>query len=297
MKSVVKKLIGAGLLLCVCGCVSEVDMEVPFEPKVVVNCLLSSSPVQSLTLTYSRDIKTSDYYRSVDNADVALFEGDRLVGKFHKVSYDKWELSFTPSPNKNYRLEVDIQGFPPIRATTTFPVAAFIIRKLSMDNATDAMRYFEKVRANAPFWVYAFSKSNDTVMNPVKIDPSFRLFGEIGTDYPGVDAFNQSVDFNSDMIDRKTKEHFFYLRMLPDSSVRYFGLELPIFPLVVFRSVSHDYDMYLKSGVSKMLTHSAFDDNFRSFDEQPIYTNIENGLGIFGAYVDTMIDYNINHRK
>ena len=53
---------------------------------------------------------------------------------------------------------------------------------------------------------------------------------------------------------------------------------------VVIRTASEEYDRYIKSVIEKKTFYESDDDPVRWFDESSIYSNIENGLGIFAAY-------------
>ena len=60
------------------------------------------------------------------------------------------------------------------------------------------------------------------------------------------------------------------------------------------RSASAEYDRYLKSILEKLKFYEDPDDPARWFDETVIFSNIENGLGIFAAYWQQAFYYNNN---
>jgi hypothetical protein len=60
----------------------------------------------------------------------------------------------------------------------------------------------------------------------------------------------------------------------------------------VMRSASAEYDRYLKSILEKLKFYEDPDDPARWFDETVIFSNIENGLGIFAAYWQQDFYYN-----
>ena len=124
-------------------------------------------------------------------------------------------------------------------------------------------------------------------MLPVVIRPNYRMLENIGTDYPRTDQFNMQAS-EADIV----KYHHQYIRMLPTTVPRTFTL-YPLFSSVVsFIAVSEEYDRYLKSSLLKMQAYESFQDPTQWLEENAIYSNIENGVGIFGAYEETLLNCN-----
>lgn len=113
------------------------------------------------------------------------------------------------------------------------------------------------------------------------------MIEDIGTDYPRTDQFNmQATEAN------KVKLHHHYIRMLPTATPTTFTL-YPLYGSVVsFIAVSKEYDRYLKSSLLKMQAYESFQDPTQWLEENAIYSNIENGVGIFGAYEETLLNCN-----
>lgn len=108
------------LSLLLGGCVESINIDTTKERKVVVNCLLNDSNMQSLSLSHSSSLGENTY-DDIKDARIALFEGESLVGYFEKSNYEQWKMSFTPKPGLNYKLLIDIPGNKSITALTTFP--------------------------------------------------------------------------------------------------------------------------------------------------------------------------------
>lgn len=279
-------LTGVVLSLFLYGCVEPIDLNPSGEKKPVVNCILTSDAVQKLTLTYTSP-HGQNFYEEIADAKIILFETDKVVGEFQKSAYAEWTLNYRPKAGITYRLTVQIPGVKELSATTTFPHILPIRRVKDLD--TEGKRYFEKDSTNV-FWAFAFEKPEDITMRPVVIDPKFQLYSSIGSDYPQIDNFNHQ---QLDEVNGTRKKYFAYLRMLADEKSRRFYLEELYNCVVVFRSVSHEYDQYLKSSITKMLVYEAFDDPTQWLDESEVFSNIENGVGIFGAYSDVMFNCNL----
>lgn len=272
--------------LSVVSCVEPIDFAPLQERKVVVNCVLQNSDVQTLRLTHSSSFADSNY-EEVAHATATLFEEEVEVGKFIKKSYANWELRFRPRSGKKYKLIIEIPNTPLITASTTFPYHSEI-RVLEDKNSDSGIRFFQKTSGTPLFWVFALRNPDQPFRQKPIIESHYKLIQKIGTDYASVDPFNSfgtSVE-----VDATTPLHLAYLRMLPNAEINQFCLERWLFHcVVVFRTPSVEYDNYLKSSISKMLVYQSFDDPTQWLDESSIYTNINNGVGIFGAFIDTII--------
>ena len=61
---------------------------------------------------------------------------------------------------------------------------------------------------------------------------------------------------------------------------------------VLFISPSLEYDRYLREVISNRMQQQAVRDYASLFSRKNTYTNIENGLGIFGARTDQKLPWN-----
>ena len=272
------------LVALLVACVEEIATPNLREPKMVVNCLLTQDSVQKLSLTYTNELGNTAY-EEVPQAIATLFEYDREVGVFSKVAYGEWQLVFKPVRGRKYTLRIQTPNHPDMTATTTFP-ERLPIHRLRREDKEDKRAF--RIRENTEaFWACAFSKEQDTTMLPVVIRPNYRMLENIGTDYPRTDQFNMQAS-EADIV----KYHHHYIRMRPTTVTRTFTL-YPLYSSVVsFIAVSEEYDRYLKSSLLKMQAYESFQDPTQWLEENAIYSNIENGVGIFGAYEETLLNCN-----
>lgn len=283
------------------GCVEIVNPPLPKDKSVTLNCILKMDSVQTLRLTYSlgshageavRNIFSDDYeeveYKSVADAEITLYENGEQVGKFEQDAFSDWKLNYTPKTGALYRIEAKVPGEKVISATTTFPRPARVTRAREADTPT--RKCFDK-QATDLFWLYALHKPDDITMYPGRpyISSQFRLYKLIGSDLPTIDHFNEMQDGERLGVE---KTYYAYMRVLPDASLRRFYVEPVSSCVVVVLSVSPEYDKYLKSSFSKMLVYKNFEDPTTIFDETEIFSNIENGVGIFGACYERVINCN-----
>lgn len=275
------------LSLCTGGCIEAVDISPEPGKKIVVNCLLDNSEVQTLHLTYVSSFEDT-YYKEVEVASISLFEEGVEVGVFTKEDFSAWQLKYRPKPGKKYEIRVEIPGEPTISASTSFPFEPPIVANRGKD--VDGRRYFEKKSGTPIFWIFALKNPKTNHRQLPIIESHYKLIAEIGTDYKSVDPFNKRPP--SDSPDATTNLQLGYLRMLPNKRVNQFYVEKWLYHcVVVFRAVSDEYDQYLKSSVSKMLVYNSFNDPTQWLDESEIYSNINNGVGVFGAYNDRIFAY------
>lgn len=221
------------------------------------------------------------------------------IGRFTKSDIaDEWYLKYKPISGGKYSITVDVSGYETITAETTFPSALPPVNRLK--GASDHERYFEQTSPFDPYYIFHVSQRlsgrNSIMRYPVAREGEGMCF-DIGSNHPGLDEFNafnelmEGDDFIGD-----TKRQFYYLRI--DSE----GLQFPITfkvesisfnsTLVYFRSVSYEYDMYIKTSVQKIFAVVNEYDPTYWFDEKKVYCNINGGLGIFGAYDDYVIQIN-----
>lgn len=272
------------LVTLLTACVEEINTPIQGQRQIVVNCLLTLDKVQKLSLTYTNELNNTAY-EEVPEAIVTLYEFNQLVGEFHKVAYGEWQLAFKPVRGGRYTLKIQTPNHPDLTATTTFPEHLPIHRLRKEDK--ERKRAFQIKKNTETFWACAFFKDQDTIMRPVVIRPNYKMIEDIGTDYPRTDQFNmQATEAN------KVKLHHHYIRMLPTATPTTFTL-YPLYGSVVsFIAVSKEYDRYLKSSLLKMQAYESFQDPTQWLEENAIYSNIENGVGIFGAYEETLLNCN-----
>lgn len=278
------------------ACVKELKQS-PIEStrKIVVNCLLTNADTQVLALSYNKGI--SDYghlFEEVTDANISLFENGNKVGVFKKQGYKNWILPFRPTEGATYRINIFVPGWSEIQASTTMPYRLSIKKKGQQDYGYT--KFLTKEKGEALFWMFCLS--SDRMPGPFDSAPTEQdiLLDWVGTDYPLTDRFNQNGSMSSLNSYGNTPSYNFYVRALVDSLSPDIDFKVQsnhgARSYVVFRNASASYDEYMKTTLSKMLMVKDDDDPIRFFDENVVYSNITNGLGIFGAYYQQWIQFN-----
>ncbi len=284
------------LAVCVCvSCVENIDFDDEFQDKIVVNCVLTDNDVQYLDLTHNGPLGSTTF-EPVRNAFVTLSSEGEVIGEFKYTGRkERWALEFTPEAGKTYRLTVLIDGFKTITAETTMPETPRVMKKGRADN-TAFRKWFSQDPMKDTYWVFSLLKTYDDGMyDATEYD---RLDMTLGTSHPDVDNFNANdrLMFYDTHFEEEgtTIEHFHYLRISPKSiSPVTFCVEGSFQErfFVVFRGVSEEYDRYLKTSVLKMMVYYEEDGPIVWLEDNIVYSNINNGLGIFGAYSDWVIPF------
>ncbi len=274
------------------SCVEEVSLDNETEKKIVVNCMLQMKPVQKLKLSYSNPLGKF-YYEEVTEAKVSLFADGVIVGNFKKAGFNEWEIDFEPKVGQLYQLQVEVAGEPLITATTQMPEQLTIKEKREGD--LDIRKHFEQQKAECPYWMFVITHNKDIITTPV-VSQDDKLAENIGTNHPYSDHFNISEEGMKPIVgaEASTQAYLAYIRIdtppdIDDSPISFYVEGRLNKSMVFFRSSSEEYDRYMKTSIQKMMSYEVEDDPAQWFDENSIYSNIENGIGIFAAFSATVV--------
>lgn len=111
------------LLPVLSACVQQVELVVG-DRQVVVDCILSEAPQQTLYLSWT-DGKTGVGPEALEGAVATLTDltESQLAGEFEHNSEGCWTLDYAAIPEHDYRLEVEVPGYGIVRAEDTMPPA------------------------------------------------------------------------------------------------------------------------------------------------------------------------------
>ena len=324
----VTKWAGTGVvLLCLCtGCIREVVMDAEDAPKVVVDCVLSEAPVQTLYLVYTKGASRPEA-PALEEAAAVLTDltENREAGRFSRAADGSWQLAYAAIPTHRYRLDVTVPGHEPVWAEQTMPPAPDIrVRwegewgKDSTNLYKDDYGYVFTVSSlKDPVWFYGMGyPSEESGEEPAAL---------LATDFPGVDPFNQAelsyVTY--------TEQEFWYSDWLrfstyPDLVGKPMHKRYLRFPAretlqetdflvsgslqstisdkrdlvraqkrharLYYFSASEDYDRFLRE--SYHLLESKTSDNLTDiFLRTNVFSNIQGAIGLFGAKNELMMEW------
>ncbi len=276
------------LLFLLISCEKDVDIEFNHEPKLCINCILNPDSLITASLTLSHSLDNSGNFLKVNDAIITLFEEGALKGKLELQREGKYMLGKKPLAGKSYKIIAQAPGFEQIEATTIVPKQPKI--KYSKDTTGfteygNLIMYDLEVKiidkpGKDNYWTFGtwevggimYGGASRTINAPF-IDPfnriidtaekyGFRFFLQIRITDEGFDG--QDLDF-----------------VIPDF------VEWYEFKAQHFLNADENYDKYIKTVIINRLNET---DELPFYEPIQIYSNIENGYGIFGSCAITTIN-------
>lgn len=272
------------MLISSCEKTVQVDMP-PYEPVLVVNSILDVDSALTVDVLHSRSILDSSRIKRITSAKVELYENDNYVGRMILDTNNAFTLpSFTPKSGNIYKIEVEQSGYKSVSAHTFTPQPVNILRhsvsggagknemneplavlNLSINDPSDKNYYFFQLYkfVNDTFWI-------DTLSNQV-----FSWAERIP-------IYNQSTEHSSNLeIGYLTSDELFNGREYQFNLYfdEYELQDTSSSDLIAYvSSVSPEfYKFIISQNLQQLSTGNPFAEPVR------IYSNINNGLGIFGA--------------
>jgi len=272
------------------SCVQDVNLEYDHEPKLCLNCILNPDSIITATLTLSHALENSENFEKVNNASIKLFENDTLKGELILISDGKYLLKQKPVSGKTYKIVAEASGHTQIKANTTVPEKPIIVYSKDTTRIIESVNrpimninvaVMDKVGNNF-YWLYS------TYIRKGRRDGG----GCNAINAPYVDTFNRYIDSDS----KYGFRHFLQIRMTDEG---YDGEQL-IFTIpdmtgsginsqsfMHFLNADENYDKYIKTTLIKRMSEN---DDLPFYEPVQIYSNMENGYGIFGSCTITTIN-------
>lgn len=320
------------VVLVVTSCIEEINLDTTDSRAITVNCILTNSSQQVLELCYSKKYSDEDFV-PVTNADVSLYcvrNSDTIfVGAFNYAGASKWVLNYTPQLGTDYILNVKVDDFRLISAKTSMP-HGFSVETMSYPPNPSSSEYINakgcKIITDYDCILWVYGKNLVSDLSP----RTNEIVSLITTNHHNVDNFNLS-DFTLTNYTGEIKSnglsyysgltfylHNYYLRLNhPQGYTNSYGYHLlsdnfpgpdgnswgPLFLLagtftdyaeIEFMNVSPEYDKYIKTSYSLWKAKKDESDFTSIFDNTMAFSNIENGIGIFGASFNfTLANFNL----
>ncbi len=272
----------AGLIL-LDSCEKEVFLDFDHQTALCLNCILNPAKTIEANLTLSRSINETGEFMPVNDATIELYENDSLMGQFTQGNNGIYTFKQKPVSGKHYKISVKAESFNTLTAESTVPYIPSIKHEKTnyVDYGNSLTRYDLKVELNDQpganyYWLYSTSSVND------------RKYG--GGNYPMIAPFVD--DFNKEY-DNEAKFGFTYFMQIRLSDEGYDGqamkFTIPDIPVMDnkkrmadyhFLSTDENYDKYIKTTIINRMKEQS---DLPFYEPVQIYSNIENGTGIFGS--------------
>jgi hypothetical protein len=279
-----KKLIYILLTIVLFGsCEKYIDIEIPDEGrKVTVNCFINDSDKPILMLTRSKFILDNSYdFTMIDSAKAYLYQNGVQVAEFFQQDTsnipEPWDIGayvadYTCQPGKQYTIKV-IKDGETLTSNTQIPnkVSVQSIDTLSVQDQSGNRYLRVKITINDPstqenFYQFAFRTISLGYENIIYFAVDQSDLGLTGPSYQSYMITNDKL-FNG-----QTKTFIFDL-----DAGNFYDIVTPL--SVVVNGVSKDMFLYYQQ-------LQKYQNAQNSFLAEPVmmFTNIDNGLGIFAGY-------------
>lgn len=274
-----------------CSKIIEIDMH--NTKALVINSILN--PDSSFTFRISTTSSLLNNYDTLnENLQLNLYEDDILIYEsLTQSNFIKTDLR--PLRGKKYSFELESVNFPSIKASDTIPNLvpidkAYMVFPAGVDafgfylaeacvsftDPPDEANYYELLISSKPGGTNAWYSDYET-NDPV-------LMNEGDQDYHPTSFFFSDDMFNGESYTLRIKHGVGYSQN---------GEIIKVFPLyTTLRSVSRTYYMYRKyytRHAYNQQSHNEFLDLIFKGEPQNMFTNIENGYGLFAGYCESNI--------
>jgi len=299
-------------LLIFSSCETIVDIEVPRKaPQLVLHSVVNpGGNLQFVNIRESQFVLDDTEYKPISNAIVSLFEDGVFIGYIEKTKYNEGGVAnngeyitwYDFDVNKTYTLTAEAPGFTPIEATVSIPKQV-PIKAIDLDTIFVKSSGFcfngpcpqsERYRINLTFQdppntynyysVAAFVKEyNGSGGILSSHENSLFLFSEdvslALSDFSieGYGIQDEELWFSDDIFDGQTYTFSFEV----EAGNYHVGDSIKLFV-----ELRHQSEENFKYHVSRELQH--WNDGNPFAEPVHVFSNVENGHGIFGAYNETV---------
>lgn len=282
------------------SCERTVTLDLPeHDPKLVINGLFSNDSIWKVAVSRSKGILEDAEFTFMDNADVKIYEDGSLLetlslqtletttySDFTTIEPQIVELHYYASenvakPNHEYRVEVAVDGFETASATATLPTPIEISEVTTENLFVDFDEGFTEQDGNITITFDDPEGENfyELMIFAHQNNGSYPIYLE-------TDDLALSGDANKEGQAILFTDEFFEGNSKTLSLTTYNLLPLDAKIIIEMRSISKEVYLYNSSYNNQRWSR---DDPF----SEPIfvYSNIENGFGIFGGYYTSFFEY------
>ena len=309
---------GLGLLLWINGCTQNYDvgnnLKDSFSPKVVVNSVICPDSLIRVKCYWSRRYDDAGGFRAVESFSGELLEDGKRVAAFDNAS-EEVLIDYRPVAGRKYGLTINVPDYGMVTASTYIPLLPTAV--ISFKESRREFLWYHHFNVSAisqqepgrAVWIIcyeeyddgsALSRSSELYCNNVFIDQINGVRDDMDVIARGSNiGYEKFIRITSKNIDMASDISFSiwaspgYTDYSDWEDPQYDENGYPIYKYVYLKYLyvnviapSDDYDKYYRSLYKQELYN--YDPDMPLFDETVnVYSNIENGLGIFAGYSAT----------
>ena len=262
------------------SCEKELKTDIPIQEKLCLNCILNPDSTIRASLSLSRSIRVNNTFTKANKAQIELIKDGETIEVLQNTSDGLYTLDTKPHEGSQYEIKVTVKGYPELSATTYVPKRPKVNCNITdaivhQSGLTEYYSYSKKISIYDNneinrYWLYRFSEFPPGVW-------SLNGFGDV--DSPLIDDFNRIIDATFPL---GYYYDYYYLRindMINNEQTLSINFTSNNNDKIFVMDVDEHYDKYLKSVIKQKMNEN----NVLFSEPVQIYTNIENGLGIFGS--------------
>lgn len=267
-------------------CACEVDYsfsEKELTPRVAVNALITPQEPFAVRLHWSRSYSAQSGFSPVAEAEIRLYENDTEVVRCPADPGGETQTTFRAAAGRSYRLVVTVPGHGELSAQTTVPEATAATVSFTLQKGW--YRHFDVTDLTADpdakaIWIRG-TERNDYGEKEIYTFHTTSVF---------VDQVNGSNDAYESDEKGSTIDFEHFLRVARANIGAAFPLRFSVFGAAenrhTFRiiSASDTYDRYMRSRYKHELNTEENAQENPFIEQITVYSNIDNGLGIFAGY-------------
>ncbi len=286
------------LVLIFSGCEKEISLEFDTPDDILcLNCILEAgNDTVAIYVTKVQSVQNDTAFTPVENARIELTKDGQILQGIIYRGNGRYLLKHKPEVGKKYEIRVEVEGYEALTAETTIPVFPDAHAKFKQDTIYD------------DYWVNGYRTVNKIVID-LKDTPThdyywFRLariinfrgspWGEYyisyKTDKMYFDEFNryyvQDISYPFTSYEYKGALRLDEQVFLNSEIQFSLAAKLPITLFVINGDVY--FDKHYKSSIKQFLTYDY--DDLPIFEPVQIYSNINNGFGIFSSIAISKFD-------
>ena len=250
-----------------------------FEPELVVHSFISPSDTAILLhIGTTRNIfgKLQDYPKYLP-AKAWLIDGSNTIAFGNIDSTGICSLKYAVQPGESYKITAECQGYPSVTATTSVPESGNF--DIEVDTFTTSEILYD--------YSYTFLNLKIHVRNTSGRINYCRLYGFLTT-YTVYDTLKYNIVFDNNVENTETTTTNI-LETINDGGEKVYNAKIYIYPGdttthaedIRIVALNTDYDYYRFHISEENYTNT--DNPFSEF--APVFSNIENGKGIFCSYI------------
>ncbi|MEQ8412975.1 MAG: DUF4249 domain-containing protein [Imperialibacter sp.] len=284
------------LAVCAISCEVVVDVDIPIKPaSITVHSTINPDSTFQVQLTASQNILSNNQFSTIPEATVNIYDGEILVETLVQNSEDGYKGTLKPLKGHTYTIEASKTNYKTVTATDVVPSQNVKLSKVTFAKKTNdeynQQQYSMTIEFDDPkgenyyeIGLYGpelrYERDEDTgeyvVVDTVIIQ--YPIDSEDGIFTVEQYYSDRFWTFSDDVVDGKTVKINFNTYIYPFWNETVDEVEV----LVAVREISYSMFKYKQTA---NLQRSLDGDPFA--EPVPVYNNVKNGYGIFGAYQQT----------